>query len=850
MGDGQRILVVDDELGPREALRMILKSKYQVMTAVNGPDALQLIAKMPPDIVLLDIRMRQMNGIQVLQAIKQMDPNIEVIMMTAYASLATAREAMAYDASEYLTKPFSKQEVERAVEKAIARRAKRMGTHLEVWKLLEQMRTLAYASSTAVGQHDLLQSASGLLEQVKQLFDSTAAGLYMIEEPTRRLRCKVVLGAPMHQCSDFDGEAWTAPLRQTLRARLPLILPQGQADSPNGGMARALNTLGYRGGAFFPMLAGDEELGVLAFLYEAPRKLRGNWTDIGRTIAELIALSIHTHQRYSTSQQEASQQAQRVAQLSILREISRIIMGKLELAETLKAIGDQLQAGLGYAGFYVWLYRRDGTQLHEAYGSGPHHGWRPGDADWSPSRALQVEHSPDGHVVIAPIVLEGTTVGLIKLVREARQGPVAEFEIELLCMLLDYIGLAVQNSQLYGEIKETKSYLESLINGAGDAIITVDREDHVTSWNASAERIFQYQDREILQQKIWTLFPRELYEQWQDEVLQGHGVKRIEARLRQRNGMPIDVSLTLSPLRGPRDEIVGLSAIIKDVTEEKQLRERLLQSEKLRVLGEMAAGVAHNFNNMLTAILGQTRLLVHQLADREAVQKGVLIIEKAAEAGATTVQRLQKFARGTTTSEFKPTDLNQIIKEALEATQPIWKDQAQREGRPIEVVMELGTISPVHGRASELREILINLILNAVDAMPAGGSLTLGTRQDERIICVEVSDTGTGMTEEVQRRIFDPFFTTKGAKGTGLGLSVSYMLVKSHNGDIEVRNKPGSGTTFLIKLPSEPGSTETPAYEPLTRSLRPGTLPSPLRLPQSKDPRARPSGASDKYAQL
>lgn len=850
MGDGHRILVVDDELGPREALRMILKSKYQVMTAVNGPDALQCIARMPPDIVLLDIRMRQMNGIQVLQAIKQIDPTIEVIMITAYASLATAREAMAYEAVEYLTKPFSKQEVERAVEKAIARRAKRTGARLEVWTLLEQMRTLAYASSTAVGQHDLLQSTSGLLEQGKQLFDSTAAMLYMLEEPSRRLRCKVVLGAPLPQRGVFEREAWTAPLSQMLRARQPLILSQGQTSPPYDGIARALNALGYRGGAFFPMLAGDEEVGVLAFLYEAPREFRGNWTDIGRTIAELMALSIHTHQRYSASKQEAAQQAQRVAQLSILREVSRIIMGKLELAETLKAIGDQLQAGLGYVGFYVWLYRRDGTQLHEAYSSGPRHGWQPGDADRSPPRELQVERSPDGHVVLAPIVLEGTTVGLIKLVRDVSQGPVAEFEIELLCMLLDYIGLAVQNSQLYGEIKETKSYLENLINGAGDAIITVDREDRVTSWNASAKRIFQYQDREILKQKIWTLVPRELYEQWQGEVLQGGGVKHIETRLRQRNGMSVDVSLTLSPLRGPRDELVGLSAIIKDVTEEKRLRERLLQSEKLRALGEMAAGIAHNFNNALTAILGQTQLLAHHPADVEAVQKGVVIIEKAAEDSVRTVQRIQKFARGATTSEFTLTDLNQVVKEALEATQPIWKDQARREGRPVEVVMELGTISPVHGRSSELREVLVNMILNAVGAMPEGGRLTLCTRQGEGSVCVEVSDTGTGMTDGVRRRIFDPFFTTKGAKGTGLGLSVSYMLIKSHNGDIEVRSKPGRGTTFSIKLPSKSGVTEPPASGPLVRPLRTGTLPSRSRLPQNKDPRVRRSGASGQSTQL
>jgi PAS domain S-box-containing protein len=850
MGDGHRILVVDDELGPREALRMILKSKYQVMTAVNGPDALECIAKMPPDIVLLDIRMRQMNGIQVLQAIKQIDPTIEVIMITAYASLATAREAIAYEALEYLTKPFSKQEVERAVEKAIARRDKRTGARREIWTLLEHMRTLAYASSTAVGQHDLLQSASGLLDQGKRLFDSTAAVLYILEEPSRHFVCKVVLGAAMQQRGAFEREDWTAPLSQILRAHQPLILPLGQVAPPYDGMARALNALGYRGGAFFPMLAGDEEVGVLAFLYESPREFRREWTHIGRTIAELMALSIHTHQRYYASKQEAVQQAQRVAQLSILREVSRIIVGKLELAETLKAIGDQLQAGLGYAGFYVWLYRRDGTQLHEAYGSGPHHGWQPGDADRSPPCKLQVERFPDAHVVLAPIVLEGTTVGLIKLVREAHQGPVAELEIELLCMLLDYIGLAIQNSQLYGEIKETKSYLESLINGAGDAIITVDREDRVTSWNDSAKRIFQYQDWEIRQQKIWTLVPRELYEQWQDEVLQGGGVKHIEACLRQRNGMPIDASLTLSPLRGPCGEIVGLSAIIKDVTEEKQLRERLLQSEKLRSLGEMAAGIAHNFNNILTAILGQTRLLAYYPGDVEAVQKGLVIMGKAAEDGVTTVQRLQKFARGVPTSEFTRTDLNQVVKEAIAATQPIWKDQAGREGRPVEMVMELGTIAPVHGRSSELREVLVNMILNAVGAMPKGGRLTLCTRQGEGSVYVEVSDTGIGMTEGVRRRIFNPFYTTKGASGTGLGLSVSYMLIKSHNGDIEVRSNPGRGTTFSIKLPSEPGPTESPTPGSLVGPLRPDDLLSQSGLPQSEVPRVRRSGASGQCTQL
>src|SRR5688572_23661866 len=147
MGDAHRILVVDDELGPREALRMILKSKYQVLTAVSGPEALEVLHKTPPAIILLDIKMREMNGIEVLKAIKEADTDIEVIMMTAYASLQTARDAIAHGASEYLIKPFSKKEVEASIEKALARRAARTGAQQDVRTLLDQLRTLAHTST-------------------------------------------------------------------------------------------------------------------------------------------------------------------------------------------------------------------------------------------------------------------------------------------------------------------------------------------------------------------------------------------------------------------------------------------------------------------------------------------------------------------------------------------------------------------------------------------------------------------------------------------------------------------------------------------------------------------------------
>jgi len=234
------------------------------------------------------------------------------------------------------------------------------------------------------------------------------------------------------------------------------------------------------------------------------------------------------------------------------------------------------------------------------------------------------------------------------------------------------------------------------------------------------------------------------------------------------------------------------------------LWEQLRQFEKLRALGEIAVGIAHDFGNVLTTILGRAQLLALNPANAVAVQRGIAIIEKAAEDGAAMVKRMQQFATGSPQVGFQPTDLNQVVREAVEATQPFWKGHAQREGKHIDIVMDLRALPPIGGRAAELREVLTNMILNAVEAMPTGGVVTLRTRTRGGSVRIEVSDTGSGMTEEVQQHIFDPFFTTKGAKGTGLGLSVSDALIKDHNGEIQVHSEPGRGTTFSITLPPSP----------------------------------------------
>jgi signal transduction histidine kinase len=302
--------------------------------------------------------------------------------------------------------------------------------------------------------------------------------------------------------------------------------------------------------------------------------------------------------------------------------------------------------------------------------------------------------------------------------------------------------------------------------------------------------------------------PVELYAQWREEVARwGHSLQ-VETQLSSRQGSRRDVLLTLSPLRGTYATQAGLSIILKDVTEERRLREQVLHAEKLRAVGEMAAGIAHNFNNVLTTILTRAQLLAQQVSDTASVQRGLTLIEQAAADGAALVRRLQQLARGSAATERTWLDLNALVQEVVETTQPLWHDHTRRQGRPVEVHVTLASLPPVLGRATELREVLTNLLLNAIEAMPRGGDIILQTLVEANGVSVEIRDTGVGMTADVRRRLFDPFFTTKGARGTGLGLSVSQAIIKGHQGTLTVDSEPGRGTTFIITLPCTPGTAD------------------------------------------
>ncbi|HEY4222058.1 MAG TPA: ATP-binding protein, partial [Myxococcota bacterium] len=225
---------------------------------------------------------------------------------------------------------------------------------------------------------------------------------------------------------------------------------------------------------------------------------------------------------------------------------------------------------------------------------------------------------------------------------------------------------------------------------------------------------------------------------------------------------------------------------------------KLVESEKLNAIGLIAHGVAHDFNNILGSILGRAQLLKAQLRDPAHV-KHADIIEKAAIDGAETVRRIQEIGRQDKIDDFIAVDLGDIVQDVVDLTQERWRSRA------IAVHIERTDDSAVvAGNPHQLREVLVNLVHNAVDAMPSGGELTLSTRADADTCEVRVRDTGAGMPQEIIGRIFDPYFTTKGERGTGLGLSVSLSIVRRHSGDVDVVSETEGdkrGTTFILTFP-------------------------------------------------
>ena len=375
------------------------------------------------------------------------------------------------------------------------------------------------------------------------------------------------------------------------------------------------------------------------------------------------------------------------------------------------------------------------------------------------------------------------------------------------------------------ELEGTTSHglMDRVVNTIPQAICFLDKEKRISDVNNGFLEMFGCGREGVIGRSPLLFFQEGADFLWLENALKrGKMGKLVDITLKRLDGTSFPADLFLHTL-GDKGEPTSYMLVIHDLTGQKLKAESVLRSEKLKALGAMAGGIAHDFNNVLTSIQGNIELIKGRIRDQELLKR-IEAIETAVEDGAYTVRRLQIF-RGK--DEPLParhcTSLVDALADAVELTRPRWKDEMEKEGHTISLVMQCARGLAAAIQPSAMREVLVNLIFNACDAMPQGGTLILRCSQEGDRVKVEVEDTGCGMTPEVQQRIFDPFYTTKDVGNSGLGLSMCYSLITRAGGEIHVASEPGKGTCFTILLPA----ASSPEVEGGDKPLEPE---GPLRI--------------------
>ncbi len=354
--------------------------------------------------------------------------------------------------------------------------------------------------------------------------------------------------------------------------------------------------------------------------------------------------------------------------------------------------------------------------------------------------------------------------------------------------------------QLLDALAESEERYRTIVELAQDAIVLYDTEGRIVDWNQRAEEIYGYPRQEVLGRfPPYVENPGEFRHLLQ-AVAQGQLIRHRHEKRRDRTGRTREVVVALAPhhteQNGGTTQILEIS---HDMTEFLEIQRQISHMDKMATLGQLVSGIAHQLNTPLASILLLTQMMEDECENAAPeFRENLAKIEKQVKFCKQTVQRLLSLARPSVSTRSW-VDLRSIVEDLF----VIYDKEFRKRGIRPHLVCECEE-AEVYADPNEMEQALLNLIHNALDAMPEGGELTVRFRSDDWYVTVEVEDTGVGMDPEVQKRIFEPFFTTKGyGKGTGLGLAIVKRIVEDHGGEITVRSEKKKGTTFILRLPRE-----------------------------------------------
>jgi len=542
-----------------------------------------------------------------------------------------------------------------------------------------------------------------------------------------------------------------------------------------------------------------------------------------------------------------------VLELKLLNQASQALNSSLNLDHVLVTVLEEVRGLMDVVGSSIWLTDAETGDLICRQATGAYgetlRGWRlaagEGLAGWvarhGKSLISQDTYTDERHykevdlcigrdmhsVLTVPLRIKGDVIGAVQVV-DMEAGRFEETDLKLLETLAGSAAIAIENARLYEKgqkeiatrkkteeaLRESENRYRTVLEANPDSVIVYDMEGRVTYLNPTFTRIFGWSLEERLGKKMDIFVPEEDWPNTKrmiEKVLAGENVSGIETHRYTKAGDIIPVSISGAIYNDRDGNPAGSVVNIRDISEQKKLEAQIQQSQKMEAIGTLAGGIAHDYNNLLMGILGNVSLISLDFDSSHPYYKKLKNIEKYVRSGADLTKQLLGFAKGGK-YEVKPVDINDLLEKSSEMFSRTRKEirihrKYQKDIWSVEVDL------------SQIEQVLLNLYVNAGQAMPGGGSLYLQTEnvtlnenyvrhfsaKKGDYVKMSVKDTGVGMDENTIKRIFDPFFTTKNrSRGTGLGLASAYGIIKNHGGIINAHSMIGQGSTFDVYLPASP----------------------------------------------
>ncbi len=817
---GERILVIDDskQVISFLAQQVLPTLGYAPLIATTGRKGLEVAARESPDLILLDLNLPDMSGLDLLRNLNQQGGQIPVILMTAYGSEQVAVEAFRLGVRDYLTKPFEAQEVIDAIERALAEPRLRQDrsqlseelrrANQALQRQVQQIITLSNIGRTITATLDVNQVLEQVMDAAIFLCRAEEATVWLLDEKTKMLMLVAEKGqqqesfvfSRLPMADSLAGEA--------IRTRRPLQRVAAHDRPPikikTGYLVQSV--------LYLPMMLRDRGIGVLAVAYRTQPHVFTEWEQfLLSTLADYAAIAVENARLYQQTDKALSQ---RLRELTALNDVARTVNASLDLDRILQHVIEVVQEMFDVESASVWLMDSDRKRLLFAISADvtaamlyPMElpvgrgivGYVAQHAQSALSNDVREDPRFYGQVDVltgfetrsilaVPLVARQQVIGVIELVNR-RSGPFTQDDLERLEAIAGPVAVAVDNARLFAQVERERATLRAMLDNALNPMFICNDAGEILMLNPAAASVLSVSPQEAVGRPLAEVVACEKLEGLVRDTLEVGQARTEEGTVDNRTYL-----LTAAPIPD-----VGMMLEMQDITYLKELD---------RAKSDFVSIVSHDLRSPLTSILGFAKLLkrIGPLNERqERYVQQIIEVTWSMEALINNLLDLARIEAGLD-EELEPCSLDEIAAQVVEEMQGV---AAEREIRLRFAVRR--DLPRILGRPMRLRQVVSNLVGNALKYTPPGGQVLVGLDATDTHLRMSVADTGLGIPPQDLPHIFEKFYRVQDAehasrKGTGLGLALVKSIVESHGGQVVVKSQVGKGTIFTVILPIPDGS--------------------------------------------